>query len=250
MRWWIAATALLALPLMAGHHTRAAADAAVIYLSCAGTVEHMTGKSEPIANLGLVINLAEHTVTGLSYGYVAHIDSADDVSISFSGAGGSALLFGDMARVTGAMSALNKVWVGDKVRIEDSYDLVCKITNRLFSRPRRLWHWRRSRRASSRVRKVRRRAASGFLLEVHVGHVGERLPVGVADDEAGVRLLGGPGQREAASAMLGRQRPTWPSTAIDFAHSHVVQPHHSLSLRLRLPLTRKFLRLPDLSGTH
>ena len=38
-------------------------------------------------------------------------------------------------------------------------------------------------------------AASRLLFEIHVG---ERLPVGVADDEAGVGLLDGPGRREAA----------------------------------------------------
>ena len=38
-----------------------------------------------------------------------------------------------------------------------------------------------------------RRAPSRLLLEINVG---ERLPVGVADDEAGVGLLDGPGRRE------------------------------------------------------
>jgi hypothetical protein len=40
-----------------------------------------------------------------------------------------------------------------------------------------------------------RRAASRLMLEIDVG---ERLTVGVADDEAGVGFLGGPGRREAA----------------------------------------------------
>jgi hypothetical protein len=70
----IAATRLLALTPVAGQPA-AAQTASVIYLSCAGTVTEKTGKSEPVANIGLVINLAEHTVTGFSY--VAHIDSAD-----------------------------------------------------------------------------------------------------------------------------------------------------------------------------
>ena len=39
------------------------------------------------------------------------------------------------------------------------------------------------RRASSQVKQLRRRAASRLLFEIHVG---QRLPVGVADDEAGV----------------------------------------------------------------
>ena len=38
-----------------------------------------------------------------------------------------------------------------------------------------------------------RRTPPRLILEVHVG---QRLPVGVAGDEAGVGLLGGPGRRE------------------------------------------------------
>jgi hypothetical protein len=44
-------------------------------------------------------------------------------------------------------------------------------------------------------KQMRRRAPSRLLLEVDVG---ERLPVVIADDVAGVGLLGGPGRREAA----------------------------------------------------
>ena len=40
-------------------------------------------------------------------------------------------------------------------------------------------------------------APAGLLLEIDVG---ERLPVGVADDEAGVRLLDGPGRQLALKA--------------------------------------------------
>jgi hypothetical protein len=127
----VAATSLLALTLMAGQPA-AAQTASAIYLSCAGTVTGKTGKSEPVANLGLAINLAEHTVSGFSYGVVAHIDSADDVSISFSGAGSTSYLSGEIDRVTGATSAMNTVWLGKEIRIQDSYDLVCKVKNRLF----------------------------------------------------------------------------------------------------------------------
>jgi hypothetical protein len=42
---------------------------------------------------------------------------------------------------------------------------------------------------------VCRRVSSGLILEVDVG---ERLPVGVADDEADVDFLNGPGRRESA----------------------------------------------------
>jgi hypothetical protein len=127
-----AATPLLALTLMAGQPA-AAQTASVIYLSCAGTVTGKTGKSEPVANLGLVINLAEHTVIGFSHDVVAHIDTADDLSISFQGAGSSSYLSGEIDRVTGAASAMNTVWLGKEIRSQDSYDLVCKkVTNRLF----------------------------------------------------------------------------------------------------------------------
>jgi len=49
------------------------------------------------------------------------------------------------------------------------------------------------RRASSLRERLRRRAPTGFVLEIEIA---ERLPVVVADDEAGV--LDGPGRREAA----------------------------------------------------
>ena len=50
------------------------------------------------------------------------------------------------------------------------------------------------RRASSRVSRCAAERRPGSSSK----HVGERLPVGVADDEASVRFLDGPGQREAA----------------------------------------------------
>jgi hypothetical protein len=46
---------------------------------------------------------------------------------------------------------------------------------------------------------VRGRAPSRLLLEVDVG---ERLPVGVADNEADVGLLDGPGRRKAAPSTI------------------------------------------------
>jgi hypothetical protein len=141
---WIAA--VLALFLMAGHQARAA-EPAVIYLSCDGTVIDAVGKSEPIADLGLVINLTEHTVTGF-LGIVAHIYAANDVSIWFTGADagyyqrlleeslrrglisrdtvfGETVFFGKLDRATGAVAASRK-----GPTVEDSYDLVCKVTNR------------------------------------------------------------------------------------------------------------------------
>jgi hypothetical protein len=71
---------------------------------------------------------------------------------------------------------------------------------------------------------VRRRASPRLILEIYVG---ERLPVGVADDEAGVRFLGKPGRWEAAGGHpLGRAsryerehlRPlTWPPIMVALA---------------------------------
>jgi hypothetical protein len=49
------------------------------------------------------------------------------------------------------------------------------------------------RRGSSRVSRLA--APAGLVLVVAIG---QRLPVGVADDEAGIRLLDGPARREAA----------------------------------------------------
>jgi hypothetical protein len=59
-----------------------------------------------------------------------------------------------------------------------------------------------------------------LLLEIDVG---ERLPVGVADDEAGVGLLDGPGRREAA-LHLG-----FPASVYD---AQEVGREHGLFLRL------------------
>src|SRR4029077_2921287 len=58
------------------------------------------------------------------------------------------------------------------------------------------------------------RASARLLLEIDVGN---RLPVGVADDEAGVGLLDGPGRREAAlghGLLEYRRRPSAPVIGI------------------------------------
>jgi hypothetical protein len=51
--------------------------------------------------------------------------------------------------------------------------------------------------ASSRVSRYAAERRPGCSFEVDVG---ERLPVGVADDEAGVGFLDGPGQRRGLTA--------------------------------------------------
>ena len=66
----------------------AAQTAAVVTLSCDGTTMQIVGGKTwdtlP-AKESLVVNLAEHTVTG--FGVVANIGAVDDVSVSFSGEG-------------------------------------------------------------------------------------------------------------------------------------------------------------------
>ena len=76
------------------------------------------------------------------------------------------------------------------------------------------------RRASSRVSKLAARAAAGVTLEIHLG---ERLAVVVADDEAGaVHFLDGPWRREAAS---GGHETSWLR-----ARSVFINAPHSLRL--------------------
>ena len=77
--------AMVLLPLL--HHHANTAEATVITLACDGTAKIVGAESgEPIKKMGLVVNLAEHTVSGFP-GIVAHIDSVDATNILFSGEG-------------------------------------------------------------------------------------------------------------------------------------------------------------------
>jgi hypothetical protein len=127
----IAAIAVLPL-LLAGYYAQAA-EPTVITLSCDGTVKINVGKNEgqleSINKVGVVVDLAKHTVAFA--GNVAHIDSVDAAVISF---GGDALqgdpqlrATGDIDRVTGMMSAATVNGI-----IVTSYNLLCKPTTRLF----------------------------------------------------------------------------------------------------------------------
>jgi len=148
MKTAIMATALLQLLL--GGQLANAAEATVITLSCDGTAKIVgddeTGKPEPIKKMGLVVNLAEHTVSGFP-GIVAHIDSVDATSILFSGEGpvmyrgqpttglGTVSVEGQIDRVTGAVLANKMQFAGgkdNKVIANDSWELFCKVTNHLF----------------------------------------------------------------------------------------------------------------------
>jgi hypothetical protein len=137
---WIATTTLLGL--LAQPAT--AQTPTVINLSCDGTSQIMGSPSasrEPVTKVGLVVNLVDRTVTGL--GAVARIDRADAASVSFTGQGplvvggsrtGTLSLSGELDRVTGALSAMASTVSAfdNKVVGTLNYELVCKVTNRLF----------------------------------------------------------------------------------------------------------------------
>jgi hypothetical protein len=101
-----------------------------------GIVGDQTGTLQPVTKMGLVVNLAERTVSGFSV--VARIDRADAVSISFSNQnspylGGAYSVKGGIDRVTGAAWATTALEASDKkIIMNDTYNLVCKVTNRLF----------------------------------------------------------------------------------------------------------------------
>jgi hypothetical protein len=133
--WSIGATSLLALLLMGGQHA-GAQTATVINLSCDGNVKIGSGDAEHVPKLGLVVNLPQHTVTG--FVPIAHIDRLDDVNVDFSGQtttqfGGSSSILGSIDRVTGSAWVNTTLTAKDgKILETQSYDLVCKVTNRLF----------------------------------------------------------------------------------------------------------------------
>jgi hypothetical protein len=144
----IAAATILILLLVVGRHA-AAQTPTVINLSCDGTVlpALSTGKEEgdPVKKMGMVVNLAERTVTMSGVSVSAHIDSADAASISFNAtevpysfsAGGlrgtgTMTVWGQLDRVTGAaFVSTTSTIIKDKWTTQ-TYDLVCKVTNRLF----------------------------------------------------------------------------------------------------------------------
>ncbi len=143
-------TALALMAIVFAWQQAEAGEATVITLSCDGTAKVVgddeTGKPESIKMMGLVVNLAEHTVSGFP-GIVAHIDSVDATNILFSGEGpvmyrgqpttglGTVSVEGQIDRVTGAVLANKMQFAGgkdNKVIANDSWELFCKVTNRLF----------------------------------------------------------------------------------------------------------------------
>jgi hypothetical protein len=139
----ITAATLLGLLLMVGRHAAAQPAAMIISLKCDGTIQHpWTGAREPFA-VGLVINLAERTVLG--FGIVAHIRRIDASSISFNGQGpsieggmllGTITVSGELDRITGALSGemgfIYEPGTKYEKKTENSYEVICKATNRLF----------------------------------------------------------------------------------------------------------------------
>lgn len=90
---------------------------------------------EPIRKISLIVNLAEHTVSSsVSPGdqIVAPIINDDPVAISFGREDSSLAIAGTIDRVTGKTSLLVENRVKGKTMIETDYDLVCKVTDRLF----------------------------------------------------------------------------------------------------------------------
>ena len=132
----ITVAALLAL-LLTTRNPQAAEPAVVITLSCDGTVtKSLAGgekhpkhaKPEPI-KMGVVVNIAEQTVSG--FDIVAHIENIDAAHISFGGeskpSAESISVRGEIDRVTGAVMATRITNV-----TSDYYELACKAASRVF----------------------------------------------------------------------------------------------------------------------
>jgi hypothetical protein len=121
-------TAVPLLPLVIVGHALAT-EPTVITLSCGGTVKTNVGKNEgqrkAINKTGVVVDLAEHTVSFA--GYVAHIENVDGANVFFGG--GEDRATGDIDRVTGVMSATTVS--GD---VGTSYELFCTPVTRSESR--------------------------------------------------------------------------------------------------------------------
>lgn len=116
-----------------------AAEPMVVNLSCDGTmaiVGDPTETKEPVKKVGLIVNLAAHTVSGFTP--VARITKVDDSIVEFEGSaptvlGGTSSVSGSVDRVTGKTTAWAITTAKDgKTIMSDTFDLDCKVTNRLF----------------------------------------------------------------------------------------------------------------------
>jgi hypothetical protein len=106
-----------------------ATEPTIITLSCDGTVKtnvgNNKGQRKTIDKVGVVVDLAEQTVSFV--GYVAHIENLDATAIFF-GSGIDAAT-GDIDRASGVMSATTM-----KGNLATSYELFCKPVTRSASR--------------------------------------------------------------------------------------------------------------------
>ena len=103
--------------LVAGAYAQAA-DPTVINFSCGGTVKtDDEGQRVAVNKVGLVVDLAEHTVSFA--GFVAHIQNLDGANVFFGG--GEDRATGDFDRVTGVFSA-----TAVSGNVGKSYELFCK----------------------------------------------------------------------------------------------------------------------------
>jgi hypothetical protein len=87
----------------------------------------------------VVIDLAEHTVTGFvtntGIALIAHIDRVEDTRIDFTGGsmlGGASLVVGTIDRATGAATAHATTLAKDEPISARSYYLACKATSQPF----------------------------------------------------------------------------------------------------------------------
>jgi hypothetical protein len=125
---------LLALTLLLLAAPAVAGEPSVINLSCDGEVTNGADQ-EPVKKVGSILNLAQRTVSG--FPVVAHIDTMDDALVGFSGnqsdSLGSSSIMGTIDRVTGAAQIWTLLTAKDgKIIGSQAWDLVCKVTNRLF----------------------------------------------------------------------------------------------------------------------
>src|SRR5262245_36964439 len=104
----IATALLMALMLIAAQHAHAAKTAGIMSLSCEGIVRSGPGPGdvERVSDRAVIVNLAEHTVTGFvsntGSALIANIARVDDATIEFTGGSTTASVFGTIDRLTGA----------------------------------------------------------------------------------------------------------------------------------------------------
>jgi hypothetical protein len=112
-----------------------AAETAVLTLSCDGTATLLNldrdNKPERIANMGLLVNLPEGTITG--FPHVARVDMTGEVYVDFSGTSGNWSIYGSLDRITGSVAATTATRDSkDRLIEQRQWKLICKPTKRLF----------------------------------------------------------------------------------------------------------------------